>query len=61
MEAPLMYTNDGGVDHLHARIVSERQAIHDAVPDARYAPANEAIVASRVRAKVVRQITPWRT
>ena len=21
-----MYTNDGGVDHLHARVVSERQA-----------------------------------
>ena len=57
-----MYTNDGGVDHLHARIVSERQAIHDAVPDARSAPANEAIVAESCKEpKFVRQITPWRT
>jgi hypothetical protein len=43
----LVNADDGRIDHLHARIVSERQAIHDAVPDARPAPANEAIVASR--------------
>src|ERR1700730_86416 len=37
------------------------QGIHDLVPHASPAPANEAIVAGGVRAKVLRQITPRRT
>src|SRR6266700_3304081 len=37
------------------------QRIHDLVPHSSTAPANEAIVAGGVRAKVLRQITPRRT
>src|SRR6266568_3641424 len=37
------------------------QRIHDLVPHSSPAPANEAIVAGGVRAKVLRQITPRRT
>ena len=33
---------------------------HDLGPDARSSPANEAIVAGRVRTEVVRQVAPWR-
>src|ERR1700730_13686422 len=36
------------------------QGIHDLVPHASPAPANEAIVAGGVRAKVLRQLTPRR-
>ena len=57
----LMHAHDGGIDHLHGRIVSRRQAIHDPIPDACLSPANEAIVASGMRSIVLGQITPWRT
>jgi hypothetical protein len=43
----LVHPDDGRIDHLHRRIVSHRQRIHDLIPDASPAPANEAVVASR--------------
>src|ERR1700751_5560403 len=56
----LMYANNRGVDHLHGGIMGAGQCTHELCPHARASPANEAIVASRVRAKVIRKITPWR-
>jgi hypothetical protein len=42
--AVLVYANDGRVDHLHRRVMVGAQCIHDPVPHASSAPANEAIV-----------------
>ena len=36
----LVHVDDGGIDHLHRRIVSHRQRIHDLIPDASPPPAN---------------------
>jgi hypothetical protein len=55
----LVYADDGGIDHLHRRIVNGSQRIHELVPDARPSPANEAIVASRRGTIPVWQIAPW--
>ena len=57
----LVHAYNGRIDHLHGRIVSRRQAIHDPIPDPCLSPANEAIVASGMRSVVLWQITPWRT
>ena len=56
----LMHANNGRVDHLHGGIMSAGECAHDLGPHARPSPANEAIVAGRVRTEVVRQIAPWR-
>jgi hypothetical protein len=48
------------VDHLHFAAMSFRHGVHQAIPDARFAPAIEAIVGSRVRAITLRQISPGR-
>jgi len=37
------------------------QCAHDLDPDARSSPANEAIVAGRVRTEVDWQVAPWRS
>jgi hypothetical protein len=38
----VMHTHDGGIDHLHHRVMAGGQRIHDAVPDACLPPtANE--------------------
>ena len=42
----LVHTHDGGINHLHRRIMACGQRIHDLVPDASPRPANEAIVTS---------------
>ena len=57
----LMHADNGRIDHLHGRIMSHRQAIHDPIPDTGPSPANEAIVASCVGSVGLRQIAPWRT
>ena len=57
----LVHANDRGVDHLHGRIVSGGQRIHDLVPDACSPPADEAIVASRMGPVALWQIAPRRT
>jgi len=56
----LMHTYDRRIDHLHRRIMSCGQCIHNQVPDACLSPANEAIVTGRIGAKGLRQIAPWR-
>jgi phosphoglycolate phosphatase len=40
--------------------MSACQGVHDLGPHARLSPANEAIVAGRIRTEVVRQVAPWR-
>ena len=57
----LVHAHDRRIDHLHRRIMSGGQRIHDLVPDAGPAPANEAIVTSRMGTVVLRQIAPRRT
>ena len=54
----VLMPHDGRIDHLHGRIMACCQRIHKLIPHASPAPANEAIVAGGVRAKVVRQIAP---
>src|SRR5262249_7986505 len=53
-----MYADNRRVDHLHGGVMSAGQCAHDLGPDARSSPANEAIIASGVRAKVVWQVAP---
>ena len=57
----LMHADNGSVEHLDGRIMGARQSFHNLGPHARSSPANEAIVAGRVRTEVVRQIAPWRS
>jgi len=52
----LVYPNNRGVDHLHGRIVSDCQRVHDLVPDACLPPADEAIVAGGMRSVALWQI-----
>lgn len=54
-----MHPNNRCVDHLHRRIMSGGQRVHDAAPDASPPPANEAVVASGRRTEVIRQVAPW--
>ena len=56
----LMHADNRRIDHLHGCVMTGGQRVHDPVPDARPSPANEAIVAGGVWAKVVRQIAPRR-
>jgi hypothetical protein len=55
----LVHADDGRIDHLHRRIVSHRQRLHDLVPDASPTPANKAVITSRRGTIAVWQITPW--
>ena len=48
------------IDHLHLAAMRLRHGVHQPIPDARFAPAIEAIVGSRVRAITLRQIAPGR-
>src|ERR1700749_4533711 len=54
----LMYTDNGGVDHLDSGIVCSGKCVYDAAPDTSPPPPDEAVVASGVWAKRRRQITP---
>jgi hypothetical protein len=45
--------------HPHLSVVSGGQGIHEFVPDASLAPANEPIVTGRIGAKALRQVAPW--
>lgn len=56
-----MNAYDGRVDHLDITFSSLGDCVHDAVPDAGFAPPQEAVVAGRVRAVPLRKIAPWRT
>src|SRR5215213_9388666 len=54
----LMHADNRRVDHLHGGVMSAGECAHDLGPNARSSPANEAIVASGVRIKVVRHVAP---
>jgi hypothetical protein len=54
----LMYTDNGGVDHLDSGVVGSGKRVYDAAPDASPPPADETVIAGRVRAKMIRQIAP---
>src|SRR5262249_50554954 len=56
----LMHTDNGGVDHLDSGIVGSGKCVYDAAPDTSPPPADETVIAGRVRTEVVRQVTPWR-
>ncbi len=52
----LMYPDNGGIDHLDSGIVECGKRVYDAAPDTGPPPADETVVAGRVRAKTIRQI-----
>jgi len=51
----LVHAHDGGIDHLHRRVMTGRQRIHDPIPNASPLPPNEAIVTSGAGTVVLRQ------
>jgi hypothetical protein len=53
-----MHAHNGRLDHLHRRVMGPGERAHDRGPDACSSPTNEAIVAGRVRTKVIRQVAP---
>jgi hypothetical protein len=57
----LVHAHDRGIDHLHRRIMTGSQRIHDLVPYASPPPTNEAIVTSSAGTKGLWQGAPWRT
>ena len=56
-----MHADDGCIDHLHRRVMTGGQRIHDPIPDASLPPTNEAVVASGAGAIGFRQIAPGGT
>jgi hypothetical protein len=54
-----MDPHDGAVDHLDLPIVCLRHGIHQAVPDAGFPPAIEAIVSRRIGTVTLREVPPW--
>jgi hypothetical protein len=57
----LVHADDGGINHLHRRVMTGSQRFHDLVPDASPPPTNEAIVTSRAGTIGLWQVAPWRT
>jgi hypothetical protein len=57
----LMHAHDGGIDHLHRRVMIGGQRIHDLVPDASPPPPNEAIVTSGAGTIGLWQVASWHT
>src|SRR6267378_7616684 len=53
-----MHADNGRVYHLHRGVMSPGECTHDLGPDACSSPANEAIVAGRVRTEVDWQVAP---
>ena len=53
-----MHADNGRVDHLDSGIVGYGKCVDDAAPDTSPSPADETVVAGRVRAKMIRQIAP---
>jgi hypothetical protein len=56
----LMNAHDGCVDHLHGGVVGLGERAHNPRPDTRASPANETVVAGRIRTEVVRHGAPDR-
>ena len=57
----LVHAHDGGIDHLHRRVMTGGQRTHDLVPDASPPPTNEAVVTGGAGTIGLRQVAPWRT
>jgi hypothetical protein len=57
----LVHAHDGGIDHLHRRVMTGGQRNHDLVPDARPPLTNEAIVTGGAGTIGLWQVAPWRT
>src|SRR5215467_9379635 len=55
----LMDAHAGRIDHLHLAIMGGDHRLHQAVPDAGFAPAVEAIVDRRRRPVAFRHVGPW--
>ena len=53
-----MDADNGSVDHLDGAIMTFGEGVHDGIPNSSRSPANEAVVASRVRSESLRQIVP---
>src|SRR5579862_2677914 len=53
-----MHADNGCVDHLDSSILGGSKCVDDAAPDTSSPPADEAVIAGRVRAKMRRQIAP---
>ena len=56
-----VHAHDRGIDHLHRRIMTGGQRIHDPVPDASPPPPHEAIVTSGAGTIGLGQVAPWST
>jgi hypothetical protein len=56
----LVHAHDGGINHLHRRVMTGGKRIHDVVADASLPPLNEAIVAGGARTIGRWQVAPWR-
>jgi len=54
-----MDPHDGAVDHLDLPIMCLRHGIHQAVPDAGFPPAIEAIVSRRIGTVTLGEVPPW--
>jgi hypothetical protein len=57
----LVHAHDGGIDHLHRRIMTGGQRIDDLVPDASLPPAHEAMVTSGAGTIGLWQVAPRHT
>ena len=57
----LVHAHDRGINHLHRRVMTGSQCIHDLIPDASLPPPNEAIVTSGAGTIGLWQVAPWRT
>ena len=55
-----MDAHHGAVDHRDVAVVDSYDGVHEPVPDARLAPAVEAIVAGRIGTVALRQVAPRR-
>src|SRR5262249_19843685 len=54
----VVHAHNARVNHLHGRIMSRSERVHNPYPDASPSPANEAIVAGRIWSETVWQIAP---
>src|SRR6476620_11817455 len=59
--AVLVHAHDRCIDHLHRRVMTGGQRIHDPVPYASPPPPNEAILTSSAGTIGGWQVAPWRT
>ena len=53
-----MHADNGGVDHLDSSIMGSGKCVYDAAPDTSPPPADDTVIAGRVRTKMIRQIAP---